>query len=146
VHRAGREVLDQHVGAREQAFHRREPAWVLHVDDDALLVAVEVRVVAHPEAEQVARRIALRRGLDADDLGPEVRQHHAGGGPEHRLGELEHHGAGKGAAHGRTVWSPPAFRYATSPPAFRISVITGGMRVARYARPVDSSRTSPFTR
>jgi len=90
VHRAGGEVLHEDVGGLEEPVRGVEAPGVLHVQHHALLVAVEERVVAHAEAAQVAGRVALRRGLDAHDLGAQVGEHQAAGRAQHRLGELDH--------------------------------------------------------
>ena len=88
LHRPLAEVLDHHVGARRQAPRQLEPARVLEVQAEALLVAVVHGEVAGARAEQRARGIATDR-LDLDDLGAELDQDGAHGGPHHHVRELD---------------------------------------------------------
>ena len=87
---AGSEVLDDHVGAGEEASKNGRAIGLLEVEPDAPLVAVDgevigsgsraVGLVADPWRSPAARRVALRR-LDLDDVGPEVGQQHRAVGP-----------------------------------------------------------------
>ena len=46
VHRAGFEILQQHVGARDQRFERGAPLFGREVDDHRILAAVEPDEIA----------------------------------------------------------------------------------------------------
>ncbi len=86
----GPEVLDDHVGAGEEASKNGRAIGLLEVEPDAPLVAVDgevigsgsraIGLVADPWRSPAARRVALRR-LDLDDVGPEVGQQHRAVGP-----------------------------------------------------------------
>ena len=86
----GPEVLDEHVGAGEEASKDGRAVGLLEVEPDAPLVAVDreevgggsraVGLVADPRRSPAARRVALRR-LDLDDVRPEVGQQHRAVGP-----------------------------------------------------------------
>src|SRR3546814_3781987 len=90
LHRAGREILDQHVGLLEQpaddlmAFRRFE------VDREAAFVAVEIAEIAETEALEIARRITLRRRLDLDDFRTEISEDNPAGRPHHGVDEIKH--------------------------------------------------------
>ena len=82
VHRAGLEVLADHVEARHQAFEELAALGLLQVDRDALLAEVVAQiggadaapVVVVEGGQRAASRVAGDRGLDLDDLGAEVRE------------------------------------------------------------------------
>src|SRR5581483_4718320 len=69
--RAGAEVLDEHVGVRDEPREDRAPLGPLEVERDALLVAVdahEVRALpVHERWSPGARVVALARLFDLDD-------------------------------------------------------------------------------
>ena len=77
IHRAGAEILDQHIGVAHQVLRHRQPVRRFHVDADAALVAVEVGEEAGGETMQPAGAIAIGCRLDADHVGAQIRQHHA---------------------------------------------------------------------
>ena len=63
--------------------------WVLQIQLDALLVAVEHGEKPRTRAQQMAGSVA-RYGLNLDDLGPHIGQHHAASGAHDHVGELHH--------------------------------------------------------
>src|SRR6516162_1543716 len=73
------QILDQHIGAHGKAPKRFAPFLGFQVERDALLVAIE-----RSEGRAVfalapaAKGVALVRGLDLDDLRPQIRQQHSG--------------------------------------------------------------------
>src|SRR5690606_28850045 len=83
LHRAGPEVLDEHVVLERQAPGQLAAARLAQVQRDAALVARDaappVRGAALVERAPGPDGIALGR-LDLDDLGPEVREQGAGPG------------------------------------------------------------------
>src|SRR5690606_34290129 len=73
--RAGREVLDQHVGARDERIEDRPGLRVLHVERQALLGAVgpdEMRRLPAHALVVAAREVAAARALDLDHARAEV--------------------------------------------------------------------------
>ncbi len=100
-HRAGLEVLHEHVGARE---HRREQRLVVgarEIEHHGFLAAVEPDEIAALAVHQIviaAREIALRP-LDLDDaragVGEPARAHRTGDG----LFERDDEEAGEGESH-----------------------------------------------
>jgi hypothetical protein len=78
LHRARTEVLDEHVGAREQALEERAVAGFVQVEREALLAAVhrlEVGGLAGDERTDAARVVAGRGALDLEDARAEVGEH-----------------------------------------------------------------------
>src|SRR5437762_9349075 len=72
---AGGEVLDEHIGARQELFQDARCRGVLDVQREALLRAVgpdEVRRLALHRAVVSAGRIAAARSLDLDDARAEL--------------------------------------------------------------------------
>jgi hypothetical protein len=90
VHRAGRIVLGQRVGAGDQLVRQRAALRVLDVDGNAALIAVEAGEEAGGKAVQAARLVAVGRGLDLDHVRPQIAQHQPTGRPHDRLAELHH--------------------------------------------------------
>ena len=88
-HGAGLEVFCDHIGSGAQAARRCSAVRMLQVELNAFLVAVEHGKEPCPCPQQVAGTVALD-GLHLDDLGPQVRQHHAAGGAHHHVGELHY--------------------------------------------------------
>ena len=92
LHRARLEVLDQHVGAFEQAQQHRLALRLAKVQRQRALVAVdadEVAGVALVERRApVAHLVALRR-LDLDHLGAVVRQDHRAVGAAEHPGQVD---------------------------------------------------------
>src|SRR5262249_28808898 len=88
VHGAGTEILDQHVGASDQAPDEREPAWRLDVERKAALVAVEAHEEAGARAGQ-APRVVARGRLDLDDVGAEIGEDEPAGRAHRHMGELD---------------------------------------------------------
>ena len=86
-HHAGLEVLRHHVGGCGQLAGHLQRFWVAQIQRNAFLVAVEHGEEARTRAEQVAGAVALH-GLDLDDLGPQIRQHHAACGAHDHVGEF----------------------------------------------------------
>ncbi|MGY4460118.1 hypothetical protein ACVWYI_004078 [Bradyrhizobium sp. LB13.1] len=99
LHRAGRKVLDQHVGVRDQPSQHRFAAVGLEVQHDAALVAVHHqeggRLIADLRRHRMAGVVAIRRFLDLDDVGAHVGQHQGAGRPGHDMGEIDDLEAGK---------------------------------------------------
>jgi hypothetical protein len=89
------EVLQHHVGGREQPVEDLAALVGLEVDRDALLVAVVERKVAGPEPLEPPRRIAVRGRLDPDHLGAEVCHHEPRRRPHHRMAEVDDADAGQ---------------------------------------------------
>ena len=86
--RAGAEILDQHLGGRDQVEQQLAAARRAQAQRDALLVAgVELPVDADPVRLPGAQRVALAGILDLDDLGAEIgelrRDRVAGDEPRH---------------------------------------------------------------
>jgi hypothetical protein len=108
VEHAGAEVLDEHVAVAHQPGQCLATVVGLQVERDRLLVAVarqEVgrdRVVLRPDEGRPppAGVVTGARGLDLDDAGAHVAEHHprvrAGEGP----GQVDDGGAVEGCAHG----------------------------------------------
>jgi hypothetical protein len=76
------------------------PFWLVQVDGDAFLVAVEHGEKAGARAQQMPGAVAFHR-LDLDHLGPHVGQHHTAGRAHHHVGEFDHTQAGEGQRRGR---------------------------------------------
>jgi hypothetical protein len=77
LHRAGREVMHEHIGALEQARADRSIGFFLQIERDASLGSIqpgEVRRRSIQRAIVRARRIAAVRSLHFDDVRPEVRE------------------------------------------------------------------------
>ncbi len=92
LHGAGTEVLDHHVGLGEETAENGLPVRRLHVEGQALLVAVdrhEIRRLAPREGRPAARVVALARLLDFDDLCPHVAERHGAEGPGEDAGEID---------------------------------------------------------
>ena len=90
--RAGPEVLDQHVRAREELPEDRLPRLRLEVERDALLPAVdahEVGRLAAGEGGPGAGVVPLARLLDLDHLGAHVGEEHRGVGPREHAGQVD---------------------------------------------------------
>ena len=89
AHRRQPGVVDEHIGALAQPQQRRARRGLFEVEDDAALVAVELKIHrAHPgvvAGAALAHQIALRR-LDLDDVGAIVGQNLRGVGPQHHRG------------------------------------------------------------
>ncbi len=85
IHRSRPKILDQDVGRVDQAPQHLLAAPALHVERDALLVAVDGqeigRLVALEGRREGARVVALAGLLDLDHLGPQVAQLHGAVGP-----------------------------------------------------------------
>ena len=78
IDRAGRVVLHHHVAFFDQLREDLVAGFGLRIQRDAALVAVQHREIQAVDARNVAqlaaRRIALTRSLDLDDVGAEPRQ------------------------------------------------------------------------
>ncbi len=80
IRRARPEILDEHIGFADQRVEQRAIAGLLHVQREAALVAVVGLEVRRVVAALVgAVRIAIR-AFHLDDVGAEIREHHAGAG------------------------------------------------------------------
>ena len=92
-HRAGLEVLDQHVGFERQGAHRLLPFAAAQVQAHRALVA-RLHLPPHRGAvaqqAPLAQRIADAVRLDLDHVGAEFRQRLAGEGAGDELAELQH--------------------------------------------------------
>ena len=111
---AGREVFDNYVGAGGQRQDRFPVRLVLHIENDAALVRVEVQ---EDEASIHVGDVSRERGglagkasagrLDADDVRPEVRQK-AGGVLPKALRQIENLERSQCSPFGRHKRSPKA--------------------------------------
>ena len=94
VQRPRPEVLDQHVGLRQQPPRDPQPLPALQVERQAALVAVQHGEEPGPRALQPPRVVAaglprLVRWLDLDDVGAQIRQRQAAGRAHHHVHELD---------------------------------------------------------
>ena len=79
LHRAGPEVLDQHVGPREQTLEERAIGGQLEIEREALLAAVqrqEIRGAILDEGPDAARVGADLGPLDLHDARAEIGEQH----------------------------------------------------------------------
>ena len=87
---AGREVLQQHIGAADQPIQDVRRFGMLQVERDAALAAIEpdeeAGLAVH-EAVVVPREVALAWALHLDDIGAEVGQVPAADRRRHRVFE-----------------------------------------------------------
>ena len=94
VERAGAEVLDHHVGLRQQLLDHIERARPLEVDGHAFLVAVhaqEVRALVAEERRPPAAGVVTAAGMfQLDDAGAEVAERHGAVRTREHPGEVEH--------------------------------------------------------
>ena len=112
-HRAGSQVLDQHVGFRQQVENQLHALGLLHVDLHAELLRIhrlETRCVVHVVDAVDAGDVERAEAFDADHLGAQVRQQLADIGPGPDLGQLDD-------AHAGERTTPIARHHAASPPA-----------------------------
>ena len=99
--RAGRQVLDQHVGLADQAMQQREVVGLLEVEHDRLLAAVQPDEIAREPVDVAvvaAREIAFRP-LDLDDARAGVGQPRRAVGGGHRLLDAHHQQAVQRSRH-----------------------------------------------
>ena len=89
VHRAALEVLAEDIRRRNEPQHDLQPARILHVDGEALLVAVEHPEEARAGTAQRARAVARDR-FDLDDLRAEIGEQHPAGRTHHHVRHLDH--------------------------------------------------------
>ena len=104
--RAGTEVLDEHVAARDQPPQRVETGRRLEVDRERALAAVrgeERRARARAVRAQVAHEVALER-LHLDHVRALIREHHRRDRTRDHAGQVEDadafERAGRGRGHG----------------------------------------------
>ena len=98
VHNAGTVILQNHVALGHQLAEHLFTGLALEVQDDAALVAVEVHIIgafAVDNGEVAAGVIALAGTLDLDDLGAQIRQHHAAVRSGKHAGQIQHLHAGQ---------------------------------------------------
>ncbi len=92
AHRRQPDVVNQHIGALAQPQQRRARRRLFQVEDDAALVAVELKIHrAHPgvlAGAALAHQIALRR-LDLDDVGAVIRQNLRGVRAQHHRRKID---------------------------------------------------------
>ena len=113
VEHAGAEVLEQHVGAGDEPGQRLAALVGLQVEGHRLLVAVarqEVRrdrlvVGAHEGRSPATRLVAAPGGLDLDDAGAHVGEHHPAVGPGEGPGQVDDDDVVEGSAHGALLAS-----------------------------------------
>ncbi len=92
LHRAGTEVLQHYIGARDEPAQDGLPLRRLEVEGEALLAAInrhEVGGLAPREGRPSARVVSLARLLDLDDLGAHVAQRHGAEGARQHAGEVD---------------------------------------------------------
>src|SRR4029079_8708907 len=82
------EILDQHIGTRDQLPGKGKPLGRLHVELQAFLVAVERRKKPRPRTRQPPCVVALAYRLDLDDVGAEITKHETAAWTHHHVGEL----------------------------------------------------------
>src|SRR4029079_11534569 len=101
LHRAGSEVLDDHVGARDERVEDSPRARVLQIERDALLVAVDAEEIGAFAANEWrapgAGIVAPPRLLDLDHPRPEIGQLHRAVGPGEDSREVEDRQAVEGS-------------------------------------------------
>ena len=97
IHHAGAEVLDQHVGGRDEPLQHVLAAVGLQVERDRLLAAVlgqERRahqlLVERRVGAELARQIAVLGHLDLDHLRAEQRELVGAERPGQHVGQIEH--------------------------------------------------------
>ena len=96
-HHAGPELLDQNVGALDQRHQPGAVGFVLEIEHQALLAAVEHgehRALA-VEARLVAAHVLAARPLDLDHLRARLGEHQGGERPRQERGEVEHQDVGE---------------------------------------------------
>ena len=103
--RAGREVLDAHVGLAQHVLDQRQPLRRLQVDRDRALVGVEdveiIRVGVRLAGPQPAARIAHLRVLDLHHVGAEPGERLGAGRPGLELRQIDDLHAGRGTGRWR---------------------------------------------
>jgi hypothetical protein len=118
VEHPGPEVLEQHVGMGHEAAEGLPPVGGLQVEGHRLLVAVagqEVRrhrVVRGPDERRppAAGLVPTVGGLDLDDPGPHVGEHHPAVRPGQGTGQVDDDDVVQWSAHGCSRlrwWVPP---------------------------------------
>ena len=157
LHPAGPEVLDQHVGALEQAQQRRAPGRAAQVDADAGLAAVEaveIGALPAPERRPPGAGLVARRRLHLDHVGAVVGEQLGAERPRENAGEVDDPEAGERRPRSfrlrrrlrrhRGQAAPSARRSPSAPVMW--TAISGIARAARSAaaagatnRPVDSA-------
>src|SRR4029077_1160166 len=93
LHRAGAEVLDEHVGLPHERLDHVDTLGRLQIEGHAAFVPVEEEVrggLAVLAGRPGARLVARVRVLHLDDVGAEVSQQCAAPGPRNDAGEVEH--------------------------------------------------------
>jgi len=89
---AGAEIVDQHVGLRDQRQQPRAVGFVLEVEHDAALAAVDAEksAVLALERGRVVAQIIARRGFDLEHVGALIGEQRAAIGPGDIGAEIEH--------------------------------------------------------
>jgi hypothetical protein len=86
-------VFDHDIRAVDQVEEKGASLWVLQVQFDALLVAIQRhevrRLVIVERRSPLARHVAAARGLDLDDLGAVVSKHGRRERAGERVGEID---------------------------------------------------------
>jgi len=105
--------VEQHVGALGEPEQHAPGGFLLEIEDDRALVAIDRQVerahggVAH--RAELTRGVALGR-LDLDDLGAEIAELLRGPRPEHDGRAIHHPDAGQRSRHGREPGRGPTPR------------------------------------
>ena len=128
---AGTIVFDQRIGARREPAHEIAPVLLLHVDDDAALIAIEIderRGETRSFGTAGApHRVAFGR-FDLDDIGAQIAKQLRAERSGHDLGEIEDANTSERAVSHRFVSLIPRIEGNTD------SIRTRGQHVTR--RPI----------
>jgi hypothetical protein len=89
IHRAGSEVLNDHIRRLNQLANHLESFCALQIHRDASLIAIEVAEIAGTKPFQTARPVTLQR-LDLDDVSTQVSQDHAAGRTHDRMTKVQY--------------------------------------------------------
>jgi hypothetical protein len=81
--------MGEHREATAEGEDERLESLALQIHSKVALVAVEGGEKPGAKTTETAGMIALRRGLDLDDIGAELGRHQPGGRPHHRMAELQ---------------------------------------------------------
>jgi len=111
LHGAGTKVLDENVGAAQQALEDGAVPGVLQVERDALLAAIQRRKVGGApidEGPDLARVVTTAGRLDLDDARTQIRQHQGAEGAREDARQIDDQDAGEraGRVHSRRTITP----------------------------------------
>ena len=106
LHRAGAEVLDQHIGLGDELQEQLHALGLQQVDRHRALVAAlaeprECGVRAFGGGAEAAHRVATDRVFDLDDVGPELAHDGSGIRAGQEVADIDHAHAGERLRRGR---------------------------------------------